>query len=104
MNAFEMLSWVNNNPNRTIIEEVRELVKELFLLDKEAMAKFACDESGYMEYRKSHTRMQEIIEKLKEYEVVTFDLFGNPHVDTESELYVAAFGEYTKLSDIIKAE
>lgn len=100
MNVFEMLSWVNNNPNRAKIEEVRDLVKELFMLDKEAVAKFPCDESGYMEYRKSHTRMQQIIDKLKEYEVVAFDLFGNPHIDTESELYIEAFGEYSRISDL----
>lgn len=100
MNVFQMLSWVNNNPEREKVEDVRNLVKELFQLDREAVAKFPGNEVGYIEYRKSHTRIQEIIEKLKVYEVVTYDLFDSPHIDTESDLYIEAFGEYSKISDI----
>lgn len=104
MTVFEMISRMNFNPNQEKIDEVINLVTELFLLDKEAVAKFPCDENGYLEYRKAHSRMQEIIAKLDEHGIIAYDLFGNPYIDTESETYLTLFGECTKLSDIIKAE
>lgn len=82
------------------VAEVKSLVIELLKLDREINQKFSKSESDYIENYRNNPRVQEIRKQLIEYGLMIEDFFDETYIDTDSDLYIQAFGEGTEICDI----